>query len=101
MSKIEFINNAYTEDELRLPMIHFASEEKDICVICIHGMCATIVDNYFATVWGNLLSEKSIGFICEHNRGHSIENDIVMKNGTIRRCVVCMKCLKIVFTILI
>ena len=52
---IEFINNAYTVDGLMLPMVHFESKEKDICVICIHGMCGTIVDNYFATVTTTLL----------------------------------------------
>ena len=83
---IEFINNAYTRDGLRLPMIHFESNKKDICVICIHGMCATIIDNYFATVWGKLLAKNDIGFIYEHNRGHSIENDIVMKDGSFKRC---------------
>ena len=44
---IEFINDAYTEDGLRLPMVHFESQEQDICVIFIHGMCQTIMDNYF------------------------------------------------------
>ena len=83
---IEFINNAYTRDELRLPMIHFESNKKDICIICIHGMCGTIIDNYFATVWGKLLAQNDIGFIYEHNRGHSIENDIVMKDGSFKRC---------------
>ena len=83
---IEFINNAYTSDGLRLPMIHFESNKKDICVICIHGMCGTIIDNYFATVWGKLLAQNDIGFIYEHNRGHSIENDIVMKDGSFKRC---------------
>ena len=83
---IEFINNAYTRDGLRLPMIHFESNKKDICVICIHGMCGTIIDNYFATVWGKLLAKNNIGFIYEHNRGHSIENDIVMKDGSFKRC---------------
>lgn len=83
---IEFINDVYTSDGLLLPMVHFESERKDICVICIHGMCGTIVDNFFATVWGKLLSEKNIGFIYEHNRGHSIENDIVMKDGSFKRC---------------
>ncbi len=86
MNNIEFISDAYTTDGLKLPMVHFESDEKDICVICIHGMCGTIIDNYFATVWGKLLAEKNIGFIYEHNRGHSIENDIVMKDGTFKRC---------------
>jgi len=85
MSKVEFINDVYTEDGLRLPMVHFPSNEKDICVICIHGMCGTIVDNYFATVWGDILSKNNIGFIYEHNRGHSIENDILTKDGSFKR----------------
>ena len=32
---IEFINNAYTSDGLRLPMVHFESNKQDICVICM------------------------------------------------------------------
>lgn len=83
---IEFITDAYTSDGLKLPMVHFESKEKDICVICIHGTCGTIIDNYFATVWGKLLSKQNIGFIYEHNRGHSIENDITMKDGSFKRC---------------
>lgn len=82
---IEFINNAYTSDGLRLPMVHFESADKDICVIFIHGMCQTIIDNYFATVCGDILSKNNIGFLYEHNRGHSIENDILMKNGSYKR----------------
>ena len=83
---IEFISDKYTLDGLKLPMVHFESDNKDICVICIHGMCESIIDNYFATVWGKELSKNNIGFIYEHNRGHSIENDIVMKDGTYKRC---------------
>lgn len=29
MSNIEFVNDAYTEDGLCLPMIHFKSDEKN------------------------------------------------------------------------
>lgn len=85
MNNIEFINDSYTKDNLCLPMIHFNCNEKDICVIFIHGMCQTIIDNYFATVWGNILSEDNIGFLYEHNRGHSIENDTLMKDGSYLR----------------
>ena len=88
MSNIEFVNDAYTEDGLCLPMIHFKSDEKktkDICVIFIHGMCQTILDNYFAVVCGKILSENNIGFLYEHNRGHSIENDILMRDGSYKR----------------
>lgn len=82
---IEFINDKYTEDGLKLPMVHFESKNKDLCVIFVHGMCATIIDNYFATVWGKKLSNNDIGFIYAHNRGHSIENDILTKDGKLER----------------
>lgn len=86
MNHVEFINEAYTKDGLRLPMVHFNSKEKNICVIFIHGMCQTIIDNYFAIECGNLLSKNKIGFLYEHNRGYSIENDILMKDGSFTRC---------------
>lgn len=86
MNNIKFISDKYTEDGLKLPMVHFESNDKDICIVMIHGMCGTIVDNYFATVWGDILSQNNIGLIYEHNRGHSIENDIVMKDGSFKRC---------------
>ena len=86
MNKIEFINDAYTKDNMRLPMVHYSTIEKDICVIFVHGMCQTIIDNYFTIVCGNVLSENKIGFLYAHNRGYSIENDILMKNGTYTRC---------------
>lgn len=57
---IEFINNAYIEDSLRPAIVCFESQEKDICVIFIHDMCQTIIDNYFAVVCGNLLEENNI-----------------------------------------
>lgn len=82
----EFINDAYTVDGLRLPMIHYIGHKKDICVIFIHGMCQTIIDNYFAIICGEILSQNNIGFLYEHNRGHSIENDILMKDGSYKRC---------------
>lgn len=82
---VKFINNAYTSDGLRLPIVHFESANKDMCVIFIHGMCQTIIDNYFATVCGELLAKNNIGFLYEHNRGHSIENDILMKDGSYKR----------------
>lgn len=86
MNKVEFINDAYTKDSIRLPMVHFSGDEKDICVIFVHGMCQTIIDNYFTIVCGNILSEKKIGFLYAHNRGYSLENDILMKDGSYTRC---------------
>ena len=85
MNNVEFLNDSYTKDGLRLPIIHFEALKKDICVIFIHGMCQTIIDNYFAVVCGKTLSNNNIGFVYAHNRGHSIENDILMKDGTYAR----------------
>lgn len=82
---IEFINDKYTEDGLRLPLVHFESANKDICVVFIHGMCGNFIDNFFASVWGKYLSRNNIGFIYAHNRGHSIENDIKMIDGSLKR----------------
>ncbi len=86
MSNIEFINDCYTSDNMLLPLIHFNSDEKDICVIFIHGMCQTIITNYFTVVLGNVLQNNKIGFIYAHNRGNSIENDTLLKDGTYTRC---------------
>ena len=80
MNKVSLINDSYTEDGLRLPMIHYEAELKDICVLFIHGMCQTIIDNYFAVRCGELLSKNNIGFIYEYNRGHYIENDILIND---------------------
>ena len=82
---IEFISDRYTVDGLRLPMVHFKYIKKDICVVFVHGMCGTVIDNYFSTVWGNILAKENIGFIYAHNRGHSIENDLLAKDGTYKR----------------
>ena len=86
MNKVELINDAYTKDNMRLPMVHFSTNEKDVCVVFVHGMCQTIIDNYFTIVCGNILSEKNISFLYAHNRGYSIENDILTKDGTYTRC---------------
>lgn len=85
MTNINFINKTYTEDGLELPMIHFSSSKKDICVVCIHGMHGNIIENYFARVWGEILSSNQIGFLYEHNRGYSMENTIKSKNETNKR----------------
>jgi len=86
MDNPKFINDAYTEDDLRLPMIHYGANQKEACVVFIHGMCQTILDNYFAVVCGNALSKNGIGFLYAHNRGHSIANDILRKDGSYVRC---------------
>lgn len=40
------------------------------------------------------IAKNNIGFIYEYNRGYSIENDILMKDGSYKKYV-CMKYLKI------
>ena len=83
---MEFINNCYTKDKLKLSMIHYESLEKDICIICVHGMCSNFLNNSFYHVWGEYLSNKNIGYIYFYNRGHDIENDMLREDGSIYRC---------------
>lgn len=75
----------YTEDGLRLQATHWSAQNKDICVICIHGQSRNIIEDYFATIWGNVLSKNGIGFIYGHNRGYSHINDIITNNGDFKR----------------
>lgn len=75
----------FTEDGLRLQGTLYDTDNKDLCVVLVHGMCGTIIDNLFATKWGGKLSNNNIGFLYGHTRGHSIENDIVMKDGSFKR----------------
>lgn len=80
--KPEFIY-AFTEDGLRLQGNHWESTgNKDICVICVHGMSGNIIENYFAVVLGETLSKDKIGFIYGHNRGYNHINDIKTKEKT-------------------
>ena len=79
------IFNDYTEDGLKLPIIHFESGNKDVCVICVHGMSGNILENIFGQIWGSVLSDSNIDFIYGHNRGHSHLNDIECKSGDFKR----------------
>ena len=81
---MELIND-YTTDGLKLPIVHFPSKEKNICIICIHGMAGNILENIFGQVRGSDLSNHNIGFIYGHTRGHSHLNDIECKNGDFKR----------------
>ena len=75
----------YTSDDLRLQGVHYNSEEKNVCVVCIHGQGENIIENYFAHVWGESLQKNNIGFLYGHNRGHSHINDISTKDGNLKR----------------
>ena len=82
MSRIEFINDCYTSDGLKLFMAHFDSGERDICVVFNHGMTGSITGSYFATVWADKLNENGVGFLAVNNRGHDIMNDMEKPDGT-------------------
>ena len=88
MIRMEFLNDRYTSDGLRLPMMHFVPEDgsRDLCVVCIHGMTGNLANSYFAVVWAEILNKAGIGFLFEHNRGHSIENNLRTKEGEFVRC---------------
>lgn len=79
---IQFIQ---TEDGLRLQGVHYASENKSVCVFLVHGMSGNFIENYFAHILGETLSLNGIGMIYGHNRGYSHINDILTKdNKTVR-----------------
>ena len=69
----------WTSDNLRLQGIHYIPEEKDICVLLIHGMSGNFIENYFGSVLGETLATDGIGFIYSHNRGYNHINDIATK----------------------
>lgn len=71
----------WTEDELRLPGIHYEPMKKETCVLMVHGMSGNILENYFADVLGKKLASENIGFLYGHNRGYNHINDILKKDG--------------------
>lgn len=64
-----------TSDDLKLPGIYYPSDEKDICILFIHGMSGFFLENYFGHVFGRLAQENSLGYIFTHNRGYAHIND--------------------------
>jgi alpha-beta hydrolase superfamily lysophospholipase len=85
MSSIEILHG-WTEDNLNLQGIHWKSNLKDTCIVCIHGMSGNIIENYFAEILGEEFSKNNYGFIYGHNRGYNHINDIktskISKNGS-------------------
>ena len=63
------------QNQMRLSMVHFRTNENDKCVVFVYWMWQTIIDDYFAIVCGNTLSENKIGFLYMHNRGYLIEDN--------------------------
>lgn len=85
MNRVIFLHDRFTADDLLLPMVHFDSGKRDVCVVCIHGMCGNIADNYYAAVWGEELNQAGISLLYAHNRGHSVMNDLAVKGGGLKR----------------
>ena len=81
MNKRTNILYIWTEDNLRLQGVHYDSGLRDACVLCIHGMSGNFIENYFAHVLGEKLSNYNIGFIYGHNRGYNHINDILKKES--------------------
>ena len=79
MSKQINILYVWTEDNLRLQGIHYDSNSRNKCVLFIHGMSGNFIENYFAHILGETLSNCNIDFIYSHNRGYNHINDILKK----------------------
>src|SRR3989338_183825 len=67
---------ATTADDLKLPGLYYPVEQKDICVLFIHGMSGFFLENYFGHVLGQQLKRAGFGYIFTHNRGYAHMNDI-------------------------
>lgn len=81
MNKQINILYVWTEDDLRLQGIHYDSNSRDKCVLFVHGMSGNFIENYFAHVLGETLSDYNVDFIYSHNRGYSHINDILKKES--------------------
>ncbi len=66
----------WTEDGLELMGFHYDPGNRDVCVLLTHGMAGNFIENDFASILGEELSNNGIGFIYAHNRGYSLINDI-------------------------
>ena len=73
------IIHTWTNDNLRLMGIHFIPTSPDTCVLIVHGMSGSIIEDYYAEVLGKLLATKGVGCIYGHNRGFGHINDIVKR----------------------
>lgn len=65
-----------TSDDLKLPGMYYPSENKNICILFVHGMSGFFLENYFGHVFGRLAQEHNLGYIYTHNRGYAHINDI-------------------------
>lgn len=70
------INFVRTSDDLRLQGVEYYPAQKDVCVLMVHGMSGNFLENYFASILGDMLARNGIGFIYGHNRGYNHVNDI-------------------------
>ena len=75
MQKMDFIHTK-TSDDLKLPGIYYPVDNKELCVLFVHGMSGFFLENYFGHVLGQQLQKIGIGYIFTHNRGYCHMNDI-------------------------
>lgn len=75
----------YTEDDLMLQGTYFDSEDKECCILFVHGQAQSIIDNQFAYNIGKNLSNNKISFLYGHNRGYSYINCMSKKDGTMEK----------------
>jgi len=80
MTTINFLEDL-TCDGLKLPLVHFDTGDRELCVIYIHGMAENLVEDSFARTWAKTLAEQNVGFLYGHTRGHSQINYIINRNG--------------------
>ncbi|MBP7875869.1 alpha/beta hydrolase [Candidatus Woesebacteria bacterium] len=65
-----------TSDGLQLPGFYYPGEEKDVCILLVHGMSGFFLENYYGHVVGEVARKNGYGCIYTHNRGYAHINDI-------------------------
>ncbi|MCF2624561.1 DUF1749 domain-containing protein [Fusobacterium perfoetens] len=70
----------YTKDGLNLLGCYWEGNGKDTCVVFTHGMFDNLLENTFAHVLGEKLSNNGYGFIFGHNRGYGVINNIIKRD---------------------
>ncbi len=65
-----------TSDDLKLPGMYYPVDNKNVCILFVHGMSGFILENYFGHILGIEAQKSGYGYIYTHNRGYAHINDI-------------------------
>lgn len=76
------VHYVHTNDSLKLQGVEYRPDQRDVCVLFVHGMSGNFIENDYANILGIKFAENGIGFLYGHNRGYGHVNDIRTSNKT-------------------